>query len=250
MDLDYLDFKRIGPQSDRYDKTCPSKIVVVGKAGTGKSVVIENILHNMVSKIHQGVVICGTEDITGNYRRFFPSTFVYTAYKEEPIRALIAFQKARINEGVQNPWSVLIVDDCAYDRKFFTSPLQSELFKNARHWYILYILAIQYSRDIPTYIRAATDMTFILREHNVAMRRMLYENYASIIPSFALFVECLAYYTANWGCLVVDNMTCEERWQSSVFHYMGDPKLAAWRFGDAEFWQFHKAYIPPQSAKP
>ena len=237
--IPYLQLGHIGPNDDNYyDKHNPSKIVLIGKPGTGKSCVINAILYHMCTKINNGIIICGTEDVNQAYVQHFPTLFIYNEYSETPIRNLIAAQKAKIRAGVKNPWAILIVDDCAYDKSFFKSSLQNELFKNSRHWYILYILALQYCRDIPPSIRAAIDGTFIFREHNHAVRKTIYENYASVIPTFGYFEQLMDNLTKNHGTLFIDNMTSTDDWTDTVYQYRAPIIVDQWYFGGYDFWEY------------
>lgn len=236
-----LDLCCVGPQDDNlFDKTFPSKLVILGKSGRGKSVVIDSLLYYWRNKINQGLIISGSEDSNGAYAKHFPSLFIYNEYSEEPIKKLIEHQKALIQAKVSNPWSILVIDDCAFDKKFFSSTLQNQLFKNARHWFIVYILAIQFARDIPLTIRSAVDMTFILREDNMQLRRIIYDNYAAVIPTFNEFVKVICEYTRNFGVLVIDNMRATETWEESVFYFRAEIAADEWKFGNENFWKFSK----------
>jgi len=239
-DIAELDLDSIGPQvDDPYAKRQPSKIVVLGKPGTGKSYVINALLYQMRDRINHGIIISGTEDTNHAYSDHFPPVFVYDQYSDDAIRNLIAHQKELISARVENPWAVLVVDDCAYDKKFFASDIQQQLFKNSRHWYILYILALQYAKDIPPTIRASIDGTFIFREHNVATRRIIYENYASIIPRFRDFNELMDTSTRRFGTLYIDNMKSTDEWQDSVYYYRAPECPESWRFGSRDFWNYN-----------
>ena len=129
MNFRILDLDSVGPQKDYlYSKMCPSKIIVLGKSGRGKSVLINSLLYHWRNKINQGVVISASEDSNDAYSNFFPKQFIYNEYSEKHIVNLINHQKALIQAKVPNPWSVLVIDDCAYDKKFFKSVIQNMLF--------------------------------------------------------------------------------------------------------------------------
>ncbi len=93
------------------------------------------------------MVMCGTEDSNHHYREIFPSTFVYNKYSEEKIVDLIHRQKIA-KQHIDNPWDVLLLDDCTDDPSLFRKPLQQSLYKNSRHWKLLYILSLQYCMDV------------------------------------------------------------------------------------------------------
>ncbi len=61
---------------------------------------------------------------------------------------------------------VLLLDDCTEDKKIFSSKWQQSLFKNGRHWKLLYITFSSHATDIPPAIRTNVDGVFIFRETN------------------------------------------------------------------------------------
>ena len=50
-----------------------SKIVVCGKPGTGKTTLITSLLYAKKHIIPTGIVMSGSEDSNGHYRKVFPS---------------------------------------------------------------------------------------------------------------------------------------------------------------------------------
>jgi ATPase subunit of ABC transporter with duplicated ATPase domains len=62
-----------------------SKIVVVGKPGTGKTTLIASILYAKKHIFPVGLFMSGSEDSNGFYRRIAPSTFVFNDYSEEQL---------------------------------------------------------------------------------------------------------------------------------------------------------------------
>ena len=54
-----------------------AKIVVIGKPGTGKTTLISSLLYAKKHIFPIGLVMSGTEDSNGYYKKIFPSTFVY-----------------------------------------------------------------------------------------------------------------------------------------------------------------------------
>ena len=167
-----------------------SKTIIVGKPGTGKTWIIASLLYAKKHIFPVAMAMSGTEDSNHFYRSIFPSTFVFNNYDEEQITKFIKRQKIA-KEHLENPWAVLILDDCTDDPALFRKPLQQGLYKRGRHWKMWYILSLQYGMDVRPVIRTNVDGVFILREPNLRNRRVMYENYAGIIPDFKLFCDIL-----------------------------------------------------------
>lgn len=215
-----------------------SKIVVIGKPGTGKSTLITSLLYEKRAVFPVGLVMSGTEDSNGHYQKMFPSSFVYNKLDEKKLNDYITRQKvAKLH--IQNPWSVLLLDDCTDDPKIFLKPIFQGIFKNGRHWKMLFILSLQYCMDVKPVIRANVDGVFILREPNLRNRKSLWENYAGIIPEFSLFCTIMDVITDDYTALYVHNATTTNAWQDCIFWYKAKPS-PKFRFGCVDFWKFHK----------
>jgi hypothetical protein len=215
-----------------------SKILVIGKPGTGKSTLIASLLYAKKHIFPIAMAFSGTEDSNGFFRKLMPSSFVFNEYLPEKIELFIKRQKIA-KRHVENPWAVIIVDDCTDDPKVLATPLQQGMFKRGRHWKCLYILSLQYSMDVKPVIRTNVDGVFILREPILKNRKSLWENYASIIPDFTLFCQVLDALTDNYTALYIHNQTRTNNWQDCVFYYKAPLIPEGFKFGAPEYWQFH-----------
>jgi hypothetical protein len=225
------------------------KLVVIGKPGTGKSTLISSILYAKKHIIPVGIVMSGSEDSNGFYRRIFPSTFVFNEYNEDKIKECVRRQKIA-REHLENPWSILLLDDVTDEPSVFNRPLQQGLFKRGRHMALLYILSLQYSMDVKPVIRTNIDGVFILREPILKNRKSLWENYASVIPDFTLFCDVMDQLTTDHCSLYIHNASQSNNWQDSVFWYKADPPPKDFKFGCDDFKKFHFARYNPDYVDP
>jgi len=268
-DFEKFDLDKLGPDPTNYWlKSKPSKILLIGKPKSGKSFMIKAILYNMRHKINQGIIISGTDDAARLYSDYmrtltsqdgsggatsedtealsdhFPQQFIYDKYNEEPIRNLIAHQKLLLRNQVKNPWSILIIDDNNFNRKLFTTPLQQELFKNARHWYILYVLSLHNAKDVPPSVRSSADGVFLFREHNVPARKTIYENFGGVVPTYKQFGDLLDSFTYDNGTMWIDNMKSTNDWQDCICYFKARASaVREWMFGAPGFYAHAAARI-------
>jgi hypothetical protein len=205
---------------------------------TGKTTMITSILYEKSHIFPVGQVMSGTEDSNGHYGKIFPSTFVYNALEKSKIEDFIKRQKLA-KQHLPNPWAILLLDDCTDDPKIFTDPMFQGIFKNGRHWKMLFLLSLQYSLDIKPVIRTNVDGTFILRESNLRNRRCLWENYAGVFPDFDQFCQVLDQITDDYTALYVHNATTSNKIEDCVFWYKAKPTPPEFRIGCNEFWDFH-----------
>jgi GTPase SAR1 family protein len=216
------------------------KTIVIGKPGTGKTSLISSLLYWKRHIYPVAMAISGSEDSNHFYRQILPSTFVYNTYDEETIKNFVRRQKIA-KQHLQYPWAVMLLDDCTDDTKVFNKPLQHALFKKGRHWKMWYILSLQYAMDVKPVIRVNTDGCFILREPSPKIRKVIWENYAGIIPDFSLFCDIMDVITDDYTALYIHNKSQSNDWRDCVFYYRADLDAmpSNWRFGCDDLWKFH-----------
>lgn len=238
-----LDLNMISPNEDAtFDKTKnASKIVVIGKPGTGKTTLISSILYAKRSILPVGVVVSGTEDSNEYYAGMFPSTFVYSEYESNILDNFRLRQKYAKHE-LAVPWALCLLDDCTDDTSVLRTKLWESYFKNGRHWNMLFILSLQYCLDVRPSIRINTDGVFILREMNISVRKKIWDNYASIVP-FPLFCALMDKLTEDYSALYIHNASTSNDWRDCVFWYKAPLVPKDFKFGCQEYWDYHYARV-------
>jgi len=198
-----------------------SKVAIIGKPGSGKSVLIRHLLHSKQHLIPAGLVISGSEDTNMFYSKIFPTLFIYNEYRKEIIENVIKRQKLA-KQYLPNAWMVLVLDDCMADTSAFNNPLLVGLFKNSRHWNMLTILANQYVFDLKPENRTMLDGVFIFRDPIKENRKKLYNNFASIIPSINIFNQLMDELTNDFTCIYINNQIQSNVWTDCVFWFKAE----------------------------
>jgi len=227
------------------------KIVVIGKPGSGKSTILQDI---MAYKAHITPVIqifSGTEDSNHFFSEKCPPVCVYNKFDEKAIEGFVKRQKIA-KKYLENPWAMQIIDDCTDDPKSLAKPLIQAYYKNGRHWKMIHVLSLQYCLDIKPSIRSNIDYTFILRETNLKNRLRLHENYAGCIDNFQDFCDIMDQITEDYTALVINNRVQSNKVEDCVFYYKANPKKIPpnWKFGHPSAWDFNNERFDPLYTDP
>jgi hypothetical protein len=217
---------------------------------TGKSSIIASLLYYKKHLYPAIQVFSGTENHTGFFKTYIPDIFIYDELDEECINNFVKRQLVA-KKYLSNPNAVLVIDDCTDDPKVLNKPLFQKLYKNGRHFNMLFILSLQYALDIKPNIRNNIDGVFILREPNVNTRKKLWENYSSIIPTFALFCKIMDRITTDYTALYINNQTTSNNFQDCIFYYNAptDIPKCIW-FGTKYTVDFNNKRINPDYVPP
>lgn len=223
-------------------------ILVVGARGSGKSVLLRDLLfrfHN--AGVPRVCVFSPTEQVNSFFSTFIPATFIHSPISIEALDAVwkgqheLAMRKAVGQLSADADIRlILVLDDCAHDKKFLASKSLREMFLNGRHSGIIVIVTLQYLLDLCVALRSNAEVIFVQREDSAKNRERLYTQIASFMPSQSAFNQVLDQTTLSYESLVIKpvvrvaNPTAEDK----VAFYRGDATLD-FRFGSPEMWRFH-----------
>ena len=231
--------KRFRPAEMQTNRIC----VMVGKKGTGKSTLVEDIMW-FQQHIPVGAIMSATEEANEAYSRMAPPLFIYKNFDADALLRLINRQKKMKSMFKQNgdylPFdhrAFVLMDDCMYDKKNFRGPLMRELFMNGRHWDLFVLITLQYVMDITPEIRTNTDYVFALKENVRKNRERLYNEFFGVFPNFAVFDALFLEVTQNWRCLVLDTTVASTNIEDCVFWYKAE-KRPPFRLGADWFWDY------------
>ena len=226
-----------------------SKIVIIGKPATGKSILIRDIVKAYRHQLPVAKVFSGTEENNHFYSEVFPDLYIHSEYSEKEMEDFAKRQKLAMRNNPDNAKGLLIIDDCSDDPKFFNRPLFQKFYKNGRQWEMMFILALQYGMDIRPVIRTNIDYVFIFREPNERNRKALHTNYAGILGSYEDFCDVMDQITEDHTALVIDNREQSNNISDCVYYYKAKIH-EPFSFGCTEYKQwaeqrYNPNYVPP-----
>jgi len=231
-------------------------IVMIGRRDTGKSVLVDDLMSYM-SHVPVGTVISGTEAGNGFYKPIMPKMLIHNEYSVPILENILRRQKCIIRQynrevelnggnkarATTDPRTFLILDDCLYDDKWCRDKLMRMVFMNGRHWKMMLVITMQYPLGVPPVLRTNIDYVFILREPIDTNRRRIWENYASMFPTFESFKMVLDQTTEDYHALVINNNAKSNKLTDMVFWYKASRTRPPYRLCRKEYWDI-AATIP------
>ncbi len=202
-------------------------IVMIAKRGSGKSVVCKALLKHF-EKIPVGIIISRTDRVDPFFANFFPDSFIYYDYKSEIIEKLVKRQeiimekykeKRKLGKRI-DPRALIIMDDCLASKGTWMrdQPI-SELLFNGRHFFIMYVLTMQYPLGITPELRCNFDYIFLLAEDSFSNIKRMHEHYAGMFPTLDAFRQVFMQLTENFGCMVINNRGSRKSIFDKIYHY-------------------------------
>ena len=241
-----LSIKEFDMSSIDFNRKC----IVIGKTGVGKSELIRDLLYHQKNTIPVGQVISSTEFASPFYGLFIPKIVIQGEYSTNKIKDVIKRQRKLVKKyGEKDPKasSFLVLDDCLHDAKAWVKDKSiKDIFFNARHYALLFILAMQYPLGITPDLRTNIDYVFIFRENITKNRKRIYENYAGMFNSFSDFCNALEQMTENYGCMVINNRTTSNKIEDQVFYYKATIH-PPFKMCSKELWDYHNSHYISES---
>lgn len=221
IELKELDIQRdiLPNEGSLNERTGGGRYLIIGRPGSGKSVLMKDILYYKRDFLPVISVVSQTEAFNQFYQGFIPPIFIHDTFRPDIISDFIARQE-KVMKRLDYPsaFGGLILDDCAADCKIMNSKEVENLLKNGRHMNMLVIIANQYVLDMKPPVRACFDGVFILRNSITTDRKKIHDNFASIIP-WEDFNRLMNEMTENYGCIFINNRSGSNNWQECVYVY-------------------------------
>lgn len=237
LSLQEFDLKQI-----KMDICGTPRILVYGPTGSGKSLLIVDILYH-----HQDVpivtIVSPTERFNHTYKDIVPELFIHD-FSKEIIKKFIQRQEF-IQDKQKNdpkykkidPRAILILDDSLHKIKKISHDEDIDFLFIAGRWVSAApIFAIQDPIGLSPTQRGQLSYTFIFYDPLETNKKKLFEHYAGVFPNYRMFSDALDYYSQDFGCLVIDHTNKRARKiEEKVFWYQAK-KHPKFRMCDEQFW--------------
>lgn len=225
-----------------------SAICLIAKRNSGKSWLVKDILYHK-RDIPVVIIISPTEKLGGFYNTFIPNSFIYNEYKSSILNKIFKRQEVIIKKNKENekknkkqtdPRILIVMDDCLASKNLWSKDHNIyELLCNGRHYYITFILTMQYSLGIQPELRNNFDFIFLLAEDFANNQKRLYEHWTGIFETFDTFRKVFIQMTTDFGCMVLNSQIKNHDITEKVFWYKASSH-DKFIFANNEMQDFHE----------
>lgn len=217
--------------------------MLVGRRGTGKSTILQELCYHLRHQIDYVVGFSPTEEVNEDLFNIIPRSMVYNEIDIPKIQELISLQK-RTWKIKPSYHLLLLFDDCGYDKKKFRNKTIGDLFKNGRHYKITVIFTMQYAKDIGPDLRGQIDYLFACQDAGIDSRAILHKQFFGQFRKFKDFAFTMDRCTENYECIVNDSKTSKNnKIQNQVFFFKARLSLRQLKKNNPN-------YVPPPRASP
>ena len=220
-------------------------IIIVGKRGTGKSVMQRDIMKHIADKVEFGIAMSPTEETTSMFREHMPDSFIFNSFAGEKLDEMILVQREAMRKQRSRALFVLM-DDCMYDKKVLKGAGMRDLFMNGRHLHICFCNAMQYVMDMGPDLRTQVDYVFAMRENIIANKAKLWKYFFGMFEKYEDFSKVMDTCTENHSALVMDNTTGSNNIEDCIFWYKAPIDQPPFKMGKSIFWKLSERYTKTQ----
>ncbi|KAG5191288.1 hypothetical protein JKP88DRAFT_259596 [Tribonema minus] len=225
-------------------------MTLTGKRGTGKSYLTKDIMYHLhKAGFPRCCVFSQTESANGFFSTFVPGVFIHSPFDLNVLANILKQQKDLIMKqklgqipADQDTRLLIVLDDCAYDKKILSSPIIREIMMNGRHYFISLVVTLQYLVDFAPSLRANVDVALFLKDNIKGNRERIWKHFCGMFSDYKVFEAVFESCTANFECLCVDNTISSTDNEDIVSYYKAGEH--EFKFGNRSLWRFHdKVYL-------
>ena len=231
-----LDIRNMRPVTGENFKQDASRILIIGSPGCGKSVLIRDILFKKSAMLPVGIVQSGTESLNRFYEKFVGKLYIHDTLNVKAIEDFGERASLALNNFKSiNPWAFCILDDVTDKADELGTKIITTFSRNGRHIPMLLIIVNHGVTDLKARDRTLWDEIFIARQPSRAMRKQIYETFASIVPTFKLFCQIMDELTSDNTFIHINNKSTSNEWTECLSYYRADLITQEFQMGCPEY---------------
>lgn len=229
--------KKFDPDTIKKDRIT----LIVGKRGSGKSSLLQDLLYSMRDRFDFCMAMCPTMESGDALKKVMPECCVYNRFSPGKIDMLVQTAREFAAKNKERHF-LLVLDDVFYDKGICRSQSFRFLFFNGRHVRVTVIILIQYMVDLPPDLRANVDVVCSMKETILANRLKLFKMFFGVFATFADFESVFERCTQNYECICLDNTLQSTGVADCIFWYKARLDLPSFRLGTNIYYKLQDQY--------
>ena len=229
----------------RFDPSTMQKhriILLIGKRGTGKSTLINDLMSHLKSYVNLPFAMTPTEESTTMFESCMPNSCIHPNAGANTLQNVIEHQRKVGRKKMKQENILLVLDDMMYDKKIMKSVEMRDIFMNGRHLKITLINAMQYCMDMGPDLRTQIDYVFALRENIISNLTRLWKYFFGMFTSYSDFEKTFKALTEDNGAIVIDNTVKSNQIKDCIFWYKASIDIPPYKLGRSSYWKLCNKY--------
>lgn len=237
---------------------------ITGLRGSGKSKMLEDILHKTHSWYYVMVGIARTLDSQHLLSKYTPFSLVHESADEETVDKICSAAKdvtqlireeaaveGTSEKDTPNRITLLACDDIFKDRKTANNPAMGDIVMNGRHYDISLVVLAQVARDLDKRFRQNVTTAIFCREEAYEGQEALFDMFfkGMFRGNFNLFRDFFLKVTEDNHVLVfqkgrgkMSNMKRKTAFDS-LYRYKAEIDMPSIRIGHPSIWHLHYKHM-------
>lgn len=181
--------------------------VIVGVDGSGKSVIIDEVLDQTSDNYYDIIVgMYGSSDTAASARKRFPASLVYEGWHPQRFKEIVNKMESLSREGKK---MLIILDDLTpstHKKSMFQNQDFVRVLMNSRFMGITMIVSVQHVRDLSLECRMQATWVILTAQKSSKSKKFIYDTFNPCFRSFQKFEEVMRACTTDHRVMVMDMM--------------------------------------------
>ena len=196
-------------------------ILVIGKRGSGKTFLVHKLLHFLTHKYQNSKlsVVSPTEGMNNFYEKNYPNANISYDLRDQFIQKILTDSSTKISNQIDET-NIVVMDNCFVGKKSWTKMGHvRNLIMNGHCYKIPHIVTIDTPIGITRELRLNFDYVFMFSDNSQSNKKKLWNNYASMFPTYSTFESVFNVATKNFNTMVINHRTKSINIENRVFWF-------------------------------
>lgn len=223
---------------DRYSLSkikCGNIIQLIGARGSGKTVLLYNLMASQQDKIDFWILMSPTKDTEDVWLESAPPMCILRHLDKDLLQKTLDYNDRIARRGKRRRRVAIVWDDIMFLENALKGPEVRQLYFNGRHVDVDFWNLSQYMMDMAPAFRNNTDIIFTFHdeviENRVKLRKFFVGKYSQPV-----FDKVFALCTEGRKCMVVDRVNRTINW------FLADPAVKPKRLCADSYWKLWERF--------